>query len=282
MKITFDKDKIKQVLTAFNKFTNVTVTLFDSELNCLSDAGKWQPYCLAIAENAELLAKCAGCNRENAHIALNRRATYIYTCHAGIAEVVSPIFIDNIFIAYLMLGKFRDAEQKYSSKDAVVTTANQYGLDESKMLSAYNDLPILDSETIQATIVLLEMCIQYIAAEKHIRFDDQLPTRIEEYLCEHISERIVADDLCKKFYLSRRSLYAVFSKSFNNTVQGYITQKRIEKAKNLLKSTDLSINSIVYEIGFVDYNYFFKYFKKATGLTPYQYRKQSKLNKDLT
>lgn len=269
-----------QILTAFNKFTNITITLFDSEMNCLSNAGELQPYCLAIADDPERLSKCNCCNKENAQIALSRHCTYIYTCHAGIVEVVSPIFINDSIIAYLMLGKFRDTEREYSSESLISKTAEQYGLDEEKMLQTYHALPELDREAINSAVLLLEMCIQYIASEKYIKFADRLSDKIEQYIDENLKNKITIATLCKQFYLNRRSLYSIFKEDFHETVQSYITKKRIEKAKLLLATTDLNINKIVYEIGFADYNYFFKYFKKYTGITPHQYRKQAKSEVD--
>ena len=148
MKVHFDVDKLQKLMSDFHTCTKMTITLFDRNLNCITDVGTWQPYCLAIGENPELLAKCSGCNRDNAIQALNQRGVLMYTCHAGVAEVVVPIFQNDTFIAYLMIGKFRDAEEKYSSAQMVTEAAEKYGLDKDKMLKAYYELPVIDKNCI--------------------------------------------------------------------------------------------------------------------------------------
>lgn len=52
----------------------------------------------------------------------------------------------------------------------------------------------------------------------------------------------------------------------------YVNRLRIEKAKNLLYSTTLSIKEIGFQVGFSDEKYFMKVFKKLEGLSPSQYR----------
>ena len=57
------------------------------------------------------------------------------------------------------------------------------------------------------------------------------------------------------------------------TVNGYLTALRIEKAKELLKATDKSVAEVARLVGFNDYNYFIRVFKKTVGTTPLSYKK---------
>jgi two-component system response regulator YesN len=56
-------------------------------------------------------------------------------------------------------------------------------------------------------------------------------------------------------------------------VSDYIRERRIEKAKRLLKSTQKPVAQIAAEVGFQDANFFTRSFKKAVGLLPKEYRK---------
>ena len=53
----------------------------------------------------------------------------------------------------------------------------------------------------------------------------------------------------------------------------YITSKRIQRAKELLDDESLSVDAIAREVGYKDYFYFTKVFKKAVGISPSKYRK---------
>ncbi len=53
----------------------------------------------------------------------------------------------------------------------------------------------------------------------------------------------------------------------------YITAKRVQKAKELLADERLSVEKVANEVGYKDYFYFTKVFKKAVGISPSKYRK---------
>lgn len=262
----------------FYNCTNITITLFDNNLNYITDVGDWQPYCMAIGNNPDSLAECERCNRENLQNAHNRHDSIVYTCHAGIVESVTPIFFEDNIIAYLMLGKFRDAEEKYSSAEFINIVAEKYGLDKDIMLDAYNALPVFTESYIDSAISILKVCICFMVNENFIYFDRRmLSMQIEQYIDEHLNEKITVDELCKKFHVARHILYAIFKTDFNDQIQNYILKKRFHKAKNLLVTTQKPIHEIATECGFTDYNYFIQFFKKKTGIPPLQYRKNNNI-----
>ena len=276
MKVHFDVEKLQKVMSDFYNCTKLTITLFDRDLNCITDVGMWQPYCLAIGDNPDILAKCSGCNHDNSAKALNQRGTWMYTCHAGVAEVVTPVFQNDKLIAYLMIGKFRDAEEKYSSAQMAMDAAIKYGLDKDKMLDAYYKLPMIDKQCIDSAISLLKMLIYYITSEKFFRYDHSVQfDSIDKYIEDHICEKITVEDICNHFHIPRHLLYATFEKEAGDSIQEYIIKKRIRKAQHMLRNTNMSVSQISIRVGYPEYNYFFRIFKERTGTTPLQYRKQA-------
>lgn len=274
MKINLDITKLKRLMLDFYNCTNMTVSLFDSDLNYIVDAGKWQPYCLAIGDNPKLLEQCSNCNRTNLQLAQNDRKTIIYTCHAGIVESVTPITLNGTIVAYLMLGKFRDVEKRYSNEKMVVDFAKRNVLNADEMLAAYNKLPILTEEYISSAISILKACIRYILSENYIKFErSRLSTEIEQYIDDHLGDKITIDILCETFHLSRNAIYAIFKTDFNDKVQNFISKRRIKEAQRLLTETRQPIHMIASKVGFTDYSYFTQLFKKKTGFLPLEYRK---------
>lgn len=71
-------------------------------------------------------------------------------------------------------------------------------------------------------------------------------------------------------------LSTLFSQTMGTTFIESLTQIRLKKAQELLQKTDMKITDITFEIGYTDPNYFSYLFKKRTGLTPKEYRKQQK------
>jgi two-component system response regulator YesN len=74
--------------------------------------------------------------------------------------------------------------------------------------------------------------------------------------------------------LSPSHFSVVFSRETGETFIGYFTRKRIEKAKELLRSTSLRTSEISDRIGYENPHYFSTVFKKITGYSPTEYRNQ--------
>lgn len=87
------------------------------------------------------------------------------------------------------------------------------------------------------------------------------------------------DDLSIRFNVSKYTLSREFSKYFGISPIEYLIRKRIKIAKELLVDTNYTINEVSLRIGIFNTTHFINLFKKHTGITPLQYRKQ--LNKEL-
>lgn len=84
------------------------------------------------------------------------------------------------------------------------------------------------------------------------------------------------DGICEKLHISRNIFQKSFKAFFGVTPAAYRIEKRIEKAKLLLETTDIPIKEIVIQLGFYDLAYFYKVFERYTSLTPGQYRAENK------
>lgn len=276
MNVEFNTEKLEQALNAFYRLTKVTITLFDCNLVPVCSVGEWQNYCLAIGESEERLAICEACNKSNAKKSEKSEEPWIYPCHAGIAEGVVPFRIGEQIVAYLMIGKFRDADKIYSSEGLVQSAAERYRLETEKMLSAYYELPLLDKNALDSIITIFKALICYIRDQGAIRTGTPLSQDIEKYINVHFRERITIKSLCLEFGLNRSSLCALIKQNFNETLLDHIRNKRIQHAKYLLANTDMPLQEIINDTGIQSYQYFYKVFRKETGMSPEQYRKQNK------
>ena len=98
---------------------------------------------------------------------------------------------------------------------------------------------------------------------------------IENYIDAHFKEDITLDKLSEVTFLNKYHIVHAFKAYKGISPINYMIQKRIEEAKLLLKTTNLQIAEIAYIVGFTSQSYFAQSFKKSTGISPIQYRKDN-------
>lgn len=90
---------------------------------------------------------------------------------------------------------------------------------------------------------------------------------------ESYMEDITLNSLAEKYNISVSRLSSRIKGTLGMSFSKYLTSKRIERAKELLKDERLSLEQIAEQVGYRDYFYFIKVFKKVTGVSPSVYRK---------
>ena len=98
---------------------------------------------------------------------------------------------------------------------------------------------------------------------------------ILRYVNAHFHEKITLGSLSKRFFLSEVTLCTYFRQYLNLTFGEYISQLRLTKAKELLRTTKKSMDEIAAALGLGSANYFGLFFKKHTGISPLRFRKES-------
>ena len=125
MKFTFDREKTDKLLFAFFNATKIPISLFDLDFLCISSFDEMPAYCKNILSTKGFENSCAVCDNNHFNLVTKTKKTMIYTCHAGICEVLAPVMYGDKVIAYLMLGRFRDEEHVYSSEEKITRIAER-------------------------------------------------------------------------------------------------------------------------------------------------------------
>ena len=99
--------------------------------------------------------------------------------------------------------------------------------------------------------------------------------KLLDYVREHYTDEIYLRDLADQVYLNEAYCSVLFKKNTGKNFSDYVNGLRIRGAKEMLETTAKSVEEIGKAVGFRDYYYFNKVFKKYTALTPAQYRKQA-------
>lgn len=97
--------------------------------------------------------------------------------------------------------------------------------------------------------------------------------QIKAFLEKNYCENHGYEYLSKKFTINKCKLKSVFASVTNDTIHSFLTKVRVEHAKHLLEKTELTVGFIAIKVGLDKSNLNIQ-FKKHTGKTPSQYRKE--------
>ena len=87
------------------------------------------------------------------------------------------------------------------------------------------------------------------------------------YLNENMTKDITLDDIATRFFVSKYYLCRAFKKHNGISIHGYINQKRVLYAKQLIESGE-SASGAAYRVGFGDYSAFYRAYVKIIGRSP--------------
>ncbi len=164
----------------------------------------------------------------------------------------------------------------------VVAYVESIGYDKKEFLE------LLGEEQMQEVNLSMEELTAYIRnlLEKAMELRDQesvnrsktVLKRALEYIEEnYVQETLSLNTVAGEVGVSANYFSAIFSQEMEVTFIEYVTQKRMEKAKKLLRQTEKASRDIAQEVGYKDPHYFSFVFKKTQGCTPREYRTRGNL-----
>ncbi|MUG65645.1 AraC family transcriptional regulator [Paenibacillus campinasensis] len=95
---------------------------------------------------------------------------------------------------------------------------------------------------------------------------------VQQYIQDHLHEEITLEQMAATIHLHPNYFIKYFKRHFGTTPQKYLSIKRMEQAKILLRTSTLSIKEIADATGFESANYFSKTFRQRVGYSPSEYR----------
>lgn len=144
----------------------------------------------------------------------------------------------------------------------------------SKRMNGYYKIKVLE-----LLLILCEINYEEKDDVKSCFSHKQVETikNIHDFMIEHVKEHYTLEQLSKYFAISLTLMKKCFKEVYGDSVYAYMKQYRLQIARNLLDSTSLSIAEIGEEIGYSNSNKFTIAFRDEYGMTPSQYRKDTRV-----
>ncbi len=181
-----------------------------------------------------------------------------------------------MLVGFPVISADKDISKFLSEKEAVFALLSPDKTEKAKelfeMIAAEDDMFMKNAESLSSALALLVMLCRNSSGELTSTYD--VMSNVLLYINERISEQINIDSLCEAVHTSKYHLCRKFKRHMGITIMQYITETRIELAKDMLLAEDkISVSEISERCGFINVSYFCAVFKKTTGLSPLEYKK---------
>lgn len=105
------------------------------------------------------------------------------------------------------------------------------------------------------------------------RFDDnEYILKAKQFVQDHYEDRITLEEVSKHLHITAGYFGSIFKRETGQNFIDYVISIKMDKAKNMLRYSDSKVKDISARLGYYDYTYFCKIFKKNEGCTPLEYR----------
>lgn len=270
---TYDLQKLQLLLKDFYNLTNIKICIYDSDGNELCFyPEKLSTFCYNLRKNEEMDKRCKECDKRAFAECKKTHKQFVYTCHAGLVECVSPIVYGENIIGYVVIGQIKAKGSAGLPPRITPHTAEVSGA----FTEDYASLPTINIDKLNSAIHIMDACTGYEYLKTLMSsLEDRIDIRISSYISDNITGDLGVSALCSVFHLSHSEVYSIFKTYFNTTPAEHVKLCRLNKACELLKKTSMQVAKIACAVGVPDYNYFSKIFKKQYGVSPREYRKNN-------
>lgn len=145
-------------------------------------------------------------------------------------------------------------------------------IDEHQLPSAHSKIAIR-STLVQLLVSVLRSCGSKAGGARKGPRISGVVKKACAIINQNLSSNLKVDAIARKVDLSTTAFYQQFAEQLHLTPAEYVTQRRIEWAKELLADESLSITAIAHRLGYSSSQYFATIFKRSTGISPTQFRK---------
>lgn len=193
----------------------------------------------------------------------NKEVEFIHLSNGG-KLALSFIHHSNLFHNYFIIGPYKESKNSNLS-----FTTNENYIYKTQLCVQYS-LKILLS--------IIEDKLNQTPSHHLLPLNLNIKKAIS-YIEINYENDITIDSISNELNINKCYFCTLFKKETGTTFSSYLNKIRIDKSKELLKNSNLSILDIAITVGFNNQNYFAMAFKKELGLTPLKYRKYNSIIK---
>ena len=284
MSVLYDGERLSGLTAGLHTLSGIRVRVLDGDGRTLCESGPRDPFCEQIASCAEGRRRCASCALQAIRESGPESGTYFYRCHAGACGVALPVRSGDrpAPLAYLSAGPFLIDLALDEQWARAQSALGWFSGEASALRRAFLRLRRCSTAERSALSGVLEALADSIRLRGLVQAAGETNLqRLEHYLDEHYMDKLSLASVSAQLHIGRTKLCALAKElSGGQTLFYLICQRRMQAAKDLLVQSDMTVSAIAEAVGVSDYNYFSKIFRKATGVSPSEFRRQVRRGMD--
>ena len=265
MTVSYDLDKIRKIIDDLHEVTGLSLGFMDTDHKYIyRRINEEDSFCNMITSCVEGRIRCLCSDQDMSKRCEESMRPISHVCHAGVIDTTVPIIKGGVLSGFIIIGRIRK-----ENSDGVRELISWLGDDVDKVLPHYEKLSFFTEKQLESLIdIISNIIFESSIFIKH----NNLADAARDYIERNLHTKLSIDALCSALFTSKNKLYAEFHQTFGTTVNEYVTDRRIEKAKELLMNSDMSVRDISCAVGMDNPPYFCEMFKKRTGTTPKKFR----------
>lgn len=287
-------DKFQKIQDDIAKATGMAVIAIDYTGKPITKHSYCSSFCTMVRLNPELRKLCEKCDSRGGLEAARDQGAYIYLCHFGIVDIAIPIVVDGQYLGAIMAGQVLEEDSENSELERIVSKKYQLSLENyPELKNEYQKLNSMSIDKINAIANMINRLINYIVGEAQLKttlYDSNpdlknghkatLLKPALKYIDEHYKEKLYMDNMAYLCNISPGYFSKIFKIETGENFSNYVNIVKLNKAMEILETSDEPIANIALDLGFEDCGYFIKVFKKHVGDTPANYRNSKIMNKN--
>ncbi len=295
--VSFNEKALSRILQDIYAVTGIRVSVFEPpmKLSLFNPGMNYHNYvayphemphcfCRSIRKSKIIDELCMDCDDDAVKVVLETKKTYIYRCHIGFYEALIPVLINGEVVAVFIFGQLKtssDSPEFEQIFDRVVNLDEDHfnNVDKKELKQDFYNMKVMNAEAIEALCRIVERFMPVMVQNNLIStMKTGIQVEIAYYIQRNMDKYIKISDVTEALNISQAHLCRIMKRDFGKSFTEYVNDLKVDKAKELLATTNFSVSEISSKLGFEDSNYFSRLFKKKTGENTTAYRKRERKN----
>ncbi|WP_258328605.1 PocR ligand-binding domain-containing protein [Citrobacter farmeri] len=272
----------------FSKATGLAAVVVDINGREISACHNFNSFCSLLRTDPRYQKSCQKCDKYCAFEGLKEEKIRILCCHAGLSFFSMPLIRQGHLLGFIICGQVR---AKYPEYKTIVIDDDRQWVSDTKIKSAWNQVAVVENNHLVAAANLLSFIINNITpvqsttqSNADVQLSDLRLSAMElsrhekklvaalRYIDEHLYEELTLESVAAHVCLSANYFSRFFKKRQGVNFKTWVSQKKMQRASELLCDPTNSIDSIARKLQYAQTSYFCRVFRAAHQTSPQSFR----------